>query len=170
VIDEAHQLPDVAAQFLGYNVSTRQLSAIARDVSGELLLAQQMGTGVDARAHRARRAGGRGDCAGGGADARMEHAQWPERLIEALHGLEARSRELADALMPLASDGQGAFARLRGRLEEATTRLGALTAEQVEAACAGPRSVRATSAAITRRSTWRRSSPHCSRHSPAPGC
>ena len=26
VIDEAHQLPDVAAQFLGYSVSTRQLA------------------------------------------------------------------------------------------------------------------------------------------------
>jgi len=41
VIDEAHQLPDIAAQFLGYSVSTRQLSALARDISGELLLASR---------------------------------------------------------------------------------------------------------------------------------
>jgi ATP-dependent DNA helicase DinG len=34
VIDEAHQLPDVAAQFLGYSVSTRQLAAISKDVAG----------------------------------------------------------------------------------------------------------------------------------------
>jgi len=47
VIDEAHQLPDIAAQFLGYSVSTRQLSAIVKDVQGELLLAHQMGGGVD---------------------------------------------------------------------------------------------------------------------------
>jgi ATP-dependent DNA helicase DinG len=132
VIDEAHQLPDVAAQFLGYSVSTRQLSAIARDVSGELLLAQQMGSGVDAALTGLDAQVAAVIAAGGGADARMEHAHWPERLLEALHGLEARSRELADAVLPLASDGQGAFARLRERLEEATTRLGALTAEQVE--------------------------------------
>ena len=61
VIDEAHQLPDVAAQFLGYSVSTRQLSAIAKDVAGELLLAQQMGSQRRCGAHRARRAGRRGD-------------------------------------------------------------------------------------------------------------
>jgi len=48
VIDEAHQLPDVAAQFLGYNVSTRQLSAITKDIAGELLLSQQMASSVDA--------------------------------------------------------------------------------------------------------------------------
>ena len=47
VIDEAHQLPDVAAQFLGYSVSTRQLAAISKDVAGELLLAQQMAGKVD---------------------------------------------------------------------------------------------------------------------------
>ena len=33
VIDEAHQLPDVAAQFLGYNVSTRQLVEPGRRTS-----------------------------------------------------------------------------------------------------------------------------------------
>jgi ATP-dependent DNA helicase DinG len=48
VIDEAHQLPDVAAQFLGYSVSTRQLSNLSKDVAGELLLAQQMAGPVDA--------------------------------------------------------------------------------------------------------------------------
>jgi ATP-dependent DNA helicase DinG len=132
VIDEAHQLPDIAAQFLGYSVSTRQLSAIAKDVAGELLLAQQMGSGVDAAltgldAQVAAVIG-----AMSGAETRLEHAQWPERLIEALNGLASRAAELAEGLAPLAAEGQGAFARLRERLEECVVRLRSLTAEQAE--------------------------------------
>ncbi len=132
VIDEAHQLPDIAAQFLGYSVSTRQLSAIAKDVAGELLLAQQMGSGVDAAligldAQVAAVVG-----AMAGTETRLEHAQWPERLIEALNGLASRAAELAAGLAPLAAEGQGAFARLRERLEESAVRLRNLTAEQAE--------------------------------------
>jgi len=132
VIDEAHQLPDIAAQFLGYSVSTRQMSAIAKDVAGELLLAQQMGSGVDAALAGldAQVAAVIGAMAG--AETRLEHAQWPERLIEALNGLAGRAAELAEGLAPLAAEGQGAFARLRERLEESAVRLRSLTAEQAE--------------------------------------
>ena len=132
VIDEAHQLPDIAAQFLGYSVSTRQLSAIAKDVAGELLLAQQMGSGVDAALSGldAQVAAVVGAMAG--TETRLEHAQWPERLIEALNGLASRAAELAEGLAPLAAEGQGAFARLRERLEESAVRLRNLTAEQAE--------------------------------------
>jgi len=94
VIDEAHQLPDVAAQFLGYSVSTRQLSAIAKDISGELLLAQQMGTGVDAALTGLDAQVAAVIAATAGVESRLEHAQWSERLIEALNGLAARSGEL----------------------------------------------------------------------------
>jgi len=107
VIDEAHQLPDIAAQFLGYSVSTRQLSAIAKDVAGELLLAQQMGSGVDAALTGldAQVAAVIGAMAG--AETRLEHAQWPERLIEALNGLAGRAAELAEMPtdMPPPPDG-----------------------------------------------------------------
>ena len=121
VIDEAHQLPDIAAQFLGYSVSTRQLAAIAKDVAGELLLAQQMGSGVDAALTGldAQVAAVIGAMAG--TETRLEHAQWPERLIEALNGLASRAAELAEGLAPLAAEGQGAFARLRERLEESVS-------------------------------------------------
>ena len=130
VIDEAHQLPDIAAQFLGYSVSTRQLSALAKDVAGELLLAQQMGAGVDAALTGldAQAAAVIGAVSGG--ETRLEHAQWPEPLIEALNGLASRAAELAEGLAPLAAEGQGAFARLRERLEESAVRLRSLTAEE----------------------------------------
>ena len=132
VIDEAHQLPDVAAQFLGYNVSTRQLAAVSKDVAGELLLAHQMVGRVDGAimALDAQIADVLG--ATGGQEARLEHAQWPERLLEALNGLGGRARDLADAIAPLAgSDGQAAFTRLRERLIESADRLHALTADEM---------------------------------------
>jgi ATP-dependent DNA helicase DinG len=132
VIDEAHQLPDIAAQFLGYSVSTRQLSAIVKDVQGELLLAHQMGGGVDAALTGLDAQVASVIAATAGVDSRIDHAQWPERLIEALNGLAARAGELAEALAPIAGEGQGAFARLRERLEESSVRLHALTAEEVD--------------------------------------
>jgi ATP-dependent DNA helicase DinG len=132
VIDEAHQLPDVAAQFLGYSISTRQLASIAKDVAGELLLAQQMGGGVDAALSGLDAQVAAVIAATAGVEARVEHSQWPERLIESLHGLATRAQELADVLAPLADGGSGAFARLRERLVEGTERLQALTAEELE--------------------------------------
>ena len=37
IIDEAHQLPEVAANFLGFAVSSRQLQSLSRDLAAELL-------------------------------------------------------------------------------------------------------------------------------------
>jgi ATP-dependent DNA helicase DinG len=132
IIDEAHQLPDIAAQFLGYSVSTRQISGLARDIAGELLLAQQMASRVDSALTGLDAQVADVIAAGSGTDARLEHARWPERLLEALHGLGARATELAEALAPLAAEGQGAIARLRERLAETAARLQALTDGQAE--------------------------------------
>ena len=132
VIDEAHQLPDVAAQFLGFNVSTRQLSALSKDVAGELLLAHQMAGKIDGAisALDAQVAAVLGATAG--QEARLEHAQWPERLLEALNGLGGRARDLADAIGPLSGpDGQAAFTRLQERLLESADRLHSLTAAEL---------------------------------------
>ncbi len=132
VVDEAHQLPDIAAQFLGYSVSTRQLGAIARDVAGELMLAQQMGGSVDAAIGALDAQVATVLAAAGATDARIDQAQWPERLLEALNGLAGRAQDLADGLAPITGEGNGAFARLKERLGESATRLQALTAEDAE--------------------------------------
>jgi len=145
VIDEAHQLPDVASQFLGYGISTRQVSAMARDVAGELLLAQQMAGGVDAAlaALDAQVAAVLGAAAG--SEARLEQSQWPERLLEAVGGLAGRTQDLADALAPLVAEGQGPFARLSGRLEDGAARLRSFMGDESTAgvrwAETGPRNV-----------------------------
>ena len=132
VIDEAHQLPDIAAQFLGYSVSTRQMSALAKDVAGELLLAQQMGGGVDAALSGVEAQVAAVLAAAGGVDGRFEHSQWPERLIEALDGLARRATDLAGALAPIAVEGAGTCARLRERLVDYATRLETLTHGEAE--------------------------------------
>ena len=132
VIDEAHQLPDIAAQFLGYSVSTRQMSALAKDIAGELLLSQQMAGSVDAALMGLDAQVAAVVAATGGMEARLEHSQWPERLIEGLNGLAARATELADGLAPLAGEGQGTYQRLRERLVESAERLHLLTREEAE--------------------------------------
>jgi ATP-dependent DNA helicase DinG len=131
VIDEAHQLPDVAAQFLGYNVSTRHISNLAKDVAGELLLAQQMSGTVDAALSGLDAQVAAVLAVTAGQESRLEHAQWPERLLEALNGLGTRAADLAEAIAPLGgAEGQAAFTRLQERLEESAQRLHELTAEE----------------------------------------
>jgi ATP-dependent DNA helicase DinG len=130
VIDEAHQLPDVAAQFLGYSVSTRQLANLSKDIAGELLLAQQMAGKVDGALSGLEAQIATVLAATAGQEVRLEHAQWSGALLEALNGLGARARDLAAAIAPLGGpDGQAAFTRLQERLEETAERLGELTAE-----------------------------------------
>jgi ATP-dependent DNA helicase DinG len=133
VIDEAHQLPEVAAQFLGYSVSTRQMSALAHDVAGELALVQQMGGGVDvALAGLAARVAAL--AASVPAGPRLDHALWPESLIESTAGLAAQTAELAALLTPLADDAGSGVARLVARLEECAARLKQLTADEAPGA------------------------------------
>ena len=43
IVDEAHQLPDVAQQFFGWSVSTRELESLARDVYAEARSAAVVG-------------------------------------------------------------------------------------------------------------------------------
>ena len=132
VVDEAHQLPEVAAQFLGFNIGTRQMSLLTRDVAGELLLAQQMGGGIDS-AIAAIDAGLAALADSIPAGTRLDHDQWPDRLIEGITGLAARTDELAGALAPLA-EGAAGIARLGARLQDCAARLRQLIAPEMPGA------------------------------------
>ena len=130
VIDEAHQLPDVASQFLGHTISTRQFSALARDLSAEILLSQQMAGGIDpalvamdAQIAAVLRAGE-------SVEGRSQHSQWSDQLVEALEGLASRASDLAALLEAPSGDGQAAFARLRERLLHYVERLQSFTADE----------------------------------------
>jgi ATP-dependent DNA helicase DinG len=106
IVDEAHQLPDIAAQFLGISISGRQLQMLARDLAMELVRTQ-IGTAAlqdcvgalerhMAEAHAALLAslsppgtllrGGAGlspDRPGGDRE-RVEYEQWSGSFIESL--------------------------------------------------------------------------------------
>ena len=48
ILDEAHQIPEIAAQFFGVSLSARQLSSLIRDARVELRAAQLGGTSIEA--------------------------------------------------------------------------------------------------------------------------
>jgi ATP-dependent DNA helicase DinG len=129
IIDEAHQLPEVAAMFLGFTVSTRQLQALSKDLAAELMLS---GAAVHLPASFAQTLE---RCAHDLEDAlrarreRCEFKDWPGALLESLDRLGSVLDELCAALAEPARD-QAALAALRRRATELRFRLQALTREQ----------------------------------------
>jgi ATP-dependent DNA helicase DinG len=120
IIDEAHQLPEVATQFLGFTVSSRQLQMLSRDLAAELLagrsevpasfaqtLDRQM---VDVQ-----------DALHGTRD-RVEHEMWSAALLESLERVHVTIDELAETLKKPASEHAG-FASLRRRAVELSARI-----------------------------------------------
>lgn len=151
VIDEAHQLPEIATMFLGFAVSGRQLQALARDLATELIggapqsaATAQFAAGVDRHIldlHAAL----------GTARDRHEHAQWPEIVIESLQSLQAMLAELARALGKPASGAteQPGVAALRRRAVELSGRIGMLLEQSDEEAPASVRWAQVQSQSVT---------------------
>ena len=126
VIDEAHQLPEVAEQFLGFAVSGRQLQHLSRDIALEL---QAHATMSDEMTITMRRL----DTAlAATADVlqseRCEFEQWPVAFVESLADMERLVGTLADHLAALSKD-QPAFEAAKGRADELQQRLARLHAD-----------------------------------------
>ena len=109
VIDEAHQLPELAAQFFGEGLSARPLVELARDaisecreVAGALATLQEPARVLE-QATRQLRAAMEGLPARG---TRPQLLAVPE-VVEELDALEAALLALADALAPLADAAPG---------------------------------------------------------------
>ena len=97
IVDEAHQLPDIAGQFLGSHLSMRQMQSLTRDLGIELMkLAADYPTAAFAQtldrylidAHDAVR----------NAPERVELRLLPDTFIESLQGARDIFRELAQSL------------------------------------------------------------------------
>lgn len=98
IIDEAHQLPEIATQFLGFVVSTRQMQGLSRDLAAELMLLSS----VDRRAGEwaqsfDRRVVDARDALSGTAD-RLDVANWPVSFSDLLSALVADVEALVDML------------------------------------------------------------------------
>lgn len=137
VIDEAHQLPEVASAFLGFVVSGRQLQALARDLAAELVLsAPQIDVAASFAQTLDRQIFDLQDALGTSRE-RHEFAQWPAPVIESLGSLQYSLSELGKTLSGAAE--QPGIASLRRRAVELSARLNLLAEHTDEESVASVR-------------------------------
>lgn len=133
VIDEAHQLPEVAANFLGFTVSSRQLQALARDLASELFASgPQQAISAAFSQTIERQLVDLQDALGTQRD-RCEFKEWPSLVIESLANLRSSIDELTQSLTEAAKDSAG-LANLRRRCVEVSGRLASMLEEESAAA------------------------------------
>lgn len=148
VIDEAHQLPDVASQFLGLSISTRQLQALSRDLVAELMLLSSIDGNAGSWAQTFDRRIVDAEGALRGLGERLDADAWPAAFIESLEALAADLAQLVDMLAPVAPDN-ASISSLRRRAEENVERLETLLSANEAAAAAGIRWVQAGQSGFT---------------------
>lgn len=143
VIDEAHQLPDVASAFLGFVVSGRQLQSLARDLAAELVsgvVQTQIAASFSQTLER--RIVDLQDALGT-AQERREYGQWRAEVTEALEALEYSLRDLCKSLTDAAADHAG-LASVRRRASELGSRLALLLDQGEQEAIASVRWAQST--------------------------
>ncbi|MFC4312235.1 ATP-dependent DNA helicase [Steroidobacter flavus] len=133
VIDEAHQLPEVAANFLGFTVSSRQMQSLARDLASELLLAGPQQAVSSAFSQTIDRQLVDLQDSLRSQRERCEYKDWPALTIEALANLRGSLDDLIQALTEASKDNTG-LANLRRRASEMSNRLGELIEEEDKSA------------------------------------
>ncbi|MFL6575438.1 MAG: ATP-dependent DNA helicase, partial [Povalibacter sp.] len=122
VIDEAHQLPEVASMFLGFAVSNRQIEALARDLMSELVLnAAPTDAATSFTQSVERRLFDLQDAIGTGNE-RIEFAQWSSATVEALESLEFALKDIVKLLSNV-SEGASGLTSVRRRAAELSSRL-----------------------------------------------
>jgi ATP-dependent DNA helicase DinG len=137
VIDEAHQLPEVAEQFLGFVVSARQIQNLCRDIAVEMqtqrLSSEEIPRILAALQYSLAE----------GADAvqteRCEFHQWPNSFVDALVEVGQQLNLLASQLSAL-KDMQPAMSAAHTRATELAERIDVLvTVENAESEQSGVR-------------------------------
>jgi ATP-dependent DNA helicase DinG len=125
VVDEAHQLPDIAQQFFGVSLSSRELELLVRDVVAEGRVARA-GEALERPALDVGRALADARIAQRGLAGRLNLGAAPPRFRDALGALSSALEELAAALAPVVDTVSG-LARCAERCSEASTRLATIT-------------------------------------------
>lgn len=119
IIDEAHQLAEVASMFLGDTLSVRQLQALARDSAAEMLSVP----GIDNSAAQTleRQAIDIQDAFAGGRE-RWEFSDWPVAALEAIASAQDSLDALAAAFATV-SEHHAGLASVQRRAVELSERL-----------------------------------------------
>jgi ATP-dependent DNA helicase DinG len=123
IIDEAHQLPEVATHFLGFAVSSRQLEMLSRDLTSELLAGRSEVSASFAQTLERQMIDVQD--AFNGARERVEHERWNAPLVESLERIHVTVDDFAEALKKPANEHAG-FASIRRRAVELSARLSEL--------------------------------------------
>src|SRR5690606_31261515 len=145
VVDEAHLLPDIAQQFFGVSLTTRELEGLAHDVFAEARaagLGVALQSGADALLRAAADARARAATAPGG---RLPWTAAPPRVREALPDCRGALEELA-AQLDAAADVSEGLKRCAERCAESLARLRAVVADDEDGLRwfdVGPRSIAA---------------------------
>lgn len=129
IIDEAHQLPEVATQFLGFALSSRQLQMLSRDLTSEMLAGRSEVSSTFAQTIE-RQIIDVQDALHGARD-RVEYDQWSASLLESLERVHATIDEFAETLKKPANEHAG-FASLRRRAVELGVRFTELLRTDLE--------------------------------------
>jgi ATP-dependent DNA helicase DinG len=122
IIDEAHQFPEVASNFLGFTVSTRQLQALTRDLASEMMAINSHGDVSAALAQTIERQTIDLQDVSTALRGRAESAQWPAALVETAEQLHRSLEELTRALEEPAKS-YASLAAVRRRSAEICSRL-----------------------------------------------
>jgi ATP-dependent DNA helicase DinG len=98
ILDEAHQVPEIAAQFFGREFSARQAALFARDALAELSRLGLADTAARERLAALESAVGEAAAALGGGGDRLEWAALPEAFLGALDGVREALVRAAEEL------------------------------------------------------------------------
>ena len=123
IIDEAHQLADVASLFLGFTISARQLQSLARDIAAEAIAGAPQIENSAAQTLE-RQVVDIHDAFSSMRD-RWEFHEWPPAVIDTIVNVQESVRAVAEALEDAAENHAG-LATIRRRALELDGRLGSL--------------------------------------------
>ena len=113
ILDEAHQVPDVAAQFFGLSVSSRQAVALVRDTLAELVRSGHMDPVLRGKLTQVEDTFAHALMALRGAKERLDWSELPDAFIESLHTAVLAVESLAQGITDTGSDDAGLKACVR---------------------------------------------------------
>jgi ATP-dependent DNA helicase DinG len=138
VVDEAHQLPEIASTFLGFTISARQLQALSRDIASELIASAAATDVVGSFAQTLDRHVADLRDLFSDERARYEAKDWPPLVMESLERLQLELDRLVGALADSAKVNAG-LAAIRRRTSELSLRIAMLLKDEAEVEPSGVR-------------------------------